>query len=379
VPAAEIAAAADHLAVRPVFTAHPTEAARRSILAKLRAVADELDARRAGPPVRADAREKARADERLAEIVDALWQTDELRLTRPDPRDEARNAVYYLADLTQEAAPEVLTDLGTILAELGAPLPAQARPLSFGTWIGGDRDGNPYVTPVVTRDVLLLQHEHGIAAVERVVRDLIEELSQSRRLRPVSLDLAVSLATDLDALGTDVPERFRRTNAEEVYRLKLRCMLAKLSNTRRGWPRAPRTSPAATTAAPRAGGRPGADADLAAAQRRRAAAAGGVAEAIRVISAFGLHLATMDVREHADAHHAVLAELYARVGEAADYPDLAGPRGRAAGARARPAAAAAGAGTRLSASAQKTFDVFTTIRACRTGSARRPSSRTSSR
>ena len=90
-----------------MFTAHPTEAARRSILAKLRAVADELDAEASrAAHVRAGRRaSRPGPTTRLAELVDTLWQTDELRLTRPDPRDEARNAVYYLADLAPEAAP----------------------------------------------------------------------------------------------------------------------------------------------------------------------------------------------------------------------------------------------------------------------------------
>jgi phosphoenolpyruvate carboxylase len=196
-----------------------------------------------------------------------------------------------------------------------------------------------------------------------VVRDLIDELSQSRRLRPVSLDLAVSLATDLDALGPDVPERFRRTNAEEVYRLKLRCILAKLTNTRR---RLANDTPHQPGRDYRGTAQLVADLELMRISLLRNGgalpAAGRVAQAIRVTSAFGLHLATMDIREHAEAHHAVLAELYARVGEAEDYPALTGP------ARAdllvheldqrRPLR---GAGTRLSAAAQKTFDVFTTI------------------
>ena len=140
--------------------------------------------------------------------------------------------MYYLTELATESAPRVLADLATVLGELGVDVPVAATPLQFGTWIGGDRDGNPFVTPAVTRDVLLIQHEHGIRTAEEIVRGLIDELSLSRRVRPVSLDLAVSLAHDLDALGADVPERFRRVNAEEVYRLKLRCILAKLANTR---------------------------------------------------------------------------------------------------------------------------------------------------
>jgi phosphoenolpyruvate carboxylase len=363
VAVAEVAAAADHLSVRPVFTAHPTEAARRSILAKLRAVADELDAeatRRTnyGP----DARETARSEHRLAELLDSLWQTDELRLTRPDPRDEARNAVYYLTDLAAESAPRVLADLATILAELGVTVPTTARPLTFGTWIGGDRDGNPYVTAAVTRDVLLIQHEHGIRTVEDAVQELIGELSASRRLRPVSLDLAVSLAKDLDTLGPDVPERFRRVNTEEVYRLKLRCVLAKLANTR--------TRLAADT--PHRSGHDyhGASELLAELELMRSSllrnagalpATGRLADAIRTVAAFGLSLATMDVREHADAHHAVLTELYARVGED-DYTDLSrGPRTELLVRELNSRRPLMGSGAKLSTAHQKTFDVFTTI------------------
>ncbi len=363
VPVSEIATAVDHLGIRPVFTAHPTEAARRSILSKLRAIADELDAQAGreatdGP----DARERARSEHRLAELVDTMWQTDELRLTRPDPRDEARNAVYYLTDLATDSAPRVLADLATVLGELGVDVPFTATPLSFGTWIGGDRDGNPYVTPVVTRDVLLIQHEHGIRTAEETVRGLIDELSLSRRVRPVSLDLAVSLARDLDTLGADVPERFRRVNAEEVYRLKLRCVLAKLANTR---------SRLAADASHRpghdyhGGGELVADLDLMRTSLLRngggLSAGGRIADAIRTIAAFGLRLATMDVREHADAHHAVLTELYARVGED-DYADLSREaRSELLVRELNSRRPLRGAGMRLTDTNQKTFDVFTTI------------------
>jgi phosphoenolpyruvate carboxylase len=357
VPRDEIAAAARRLAVRPVFTAHPTEAARRSILSKLRAVADELDAEAAAAGARAF------HDRRLAEILDLLWQTDELRADRPDPTDEARNAVYYLRDLYADAAPRVLDDLADTLRGLGVETPPTARPLTFGTWIGGDRDGNPYVTPAVTRNVLIMQHEYGLQATEAAMDALINDLSVSRRLRPVSLDLSASLAKDLDALPA-LDQRFRRTNAEEPYRLKARCVKAKLANTR----------------ARLAGGSahvPGRDylgpADLIAdLELMRASlarnsgqliASGRLATVIRTVSAFGLHLATMDVREHAEAHHAVLAQLYARVGEVPDY--LALTRARRTELLARELAGRrplSRMDTELSDAARRTFGVFETIR-----------------
>jgi phosphoenolpyruvate carboxylase len=361
-PPTEIAAAVARLAIRPVFTAHPTEAARRSILAKLRAIADELDglaARTAlsGP----DPHDAARVDARIAELIDMLWQTDELRVTRPDPRDEARNAVFYLTDLAADAAPRVLDEFATTLRGIGVELPPTARPLSFGTWIGGDRDGNPYVTAAVTRDVLLMQHEYGIRAAEAVVADLITEVSVSRRLRPVSLDLAVSLAKDLDALGSAVDERFRRVNAEEVYRLKARCVLAKLANTR-------------SRLASGSSHVPGRDyrgtddlvADLELMRHSLArnhgelAATGALARAVRVISAFGLHLATMDIREHAEAHHGVLTEMYRLVGAA--YPSVRSVRTALLVEELAGRRLLSGPATVLSAGARKTFDVFGAIR-----------------
>jgi phosphoenolpyruvate carboxylase len=357
----EVAAAASRLAVRPVFTAHPTEAARRSILSKQRAIADELDAQ-AAATARYGAPEPG-GEHRLAELLDLLWQTDELRLVRPDPTDEARNAVYYLRDLHAGAAGQVLDELAGTLRRLGAPVPPTARPLTFGSWIGGDRDGNPHVTPEVTRDVLLIQHEHGIGATEAAVDTLIAALSVSRRLRGVSPELSASLARDLAALP-EIDERVRRVNAEEPYRLKLRAVRAKLANTR--------ARLAAGTAH-----LPGRDyhgsaelvGDLELIRRSLAAhggeliAAGTLTTTIRTVAALGLHLATLDIREHADAHHDVLAQWYAQVGEVGDYLELSREQrtkllveelaGR------RPLARPDGA---LTEAARRTSEVFTTIR-----------------
>jgi len=364
VAAGEVGTIAGRLAVRPVFTAHPTEAARRSILTKLRAVADELDAEAAATAIDAwhDPVRATRTDRRLAELLDVLWQTDELRLERPEPTDEARNAVYYLADLASDAAPQVLDDLAETLRDLGVQLPPTARPLTFGSWIGGDRDGNPYVTPAVTRDVLLIQHEYGLRHAEKVVDSLIDDLSISKRLRGVSLDLAASLATDLDALP-ELPARYRRVNTEESYRLKLRCIRLKLGNTRRrladGTPHVPGRDYLDT-------GGLITDLELIRASLARnggqLAATGRLASAIRTLSAFGLQLATLDVREHANAHHAVLAQLYRRVGEV-DYAALDRP-GRIELLRNELASRRplSGMDTPLSETARRTFDVFAAIR-----------------
>jgi phosphoenolpyruvate carboxylase len=364
IPADQIAAAADRLEVRPVFTAHPTEAARRSILIKLRNIADLLDAETAERAVLGAADVDA-VNSRLAEIIDLLWQTDELRVEKPEPTDEARNAIYYLTDLYRDAAARVLTDLNATLTDLGgSPRPGSA-PLKFGTWIGGDRDGNPFVTPEVTQQVLLMQHEHGIAAAEGAVAALINELSVSQTVRPASQELLDSVAKDLERLTAVIPARYRRIHAEEPYRLKARAIEAKLANTR-------------TRHAEGLPHRPGFDyadgrelqADLQvmrdslARQRGQLAAKGVLDRVIRTVAAFGLQLATMDVREHSEAHHAVLAELYDATGELdKPYAELDAAERDALLAKElsgqRPLAPANVALTDLN---RKTFNVFHAIR-----------------
>src|SRR5206468_6083381 len=138
---------------------------------------------------------------------DLIWQTDELRIARPDPMDEARNAMYYLDELFRSAVPEVLGDLKDELARLGIDVDPATPILSFGTWIGGDRDGNPNVTPSATADVLQLQAGHALRLLTELVGRLLNDLSTSERIVPVSGELRRSLARDLEALP-DVESRF---------------------------------------------------------------------------------------------------------------------------------------------------------------------------
>ncbi|WP_435056637.1 phosphoenolpyruvate carboxylase [Streptomyces noursei] len=300
-------ATARNLGVRPVFTAHPTEAARRSVLTKLRKIAELLD--------RTDAADRRRVDLRLAENVDLIWQTDELRVARPEPTDEARNAIYYLDELGRGAVGDVLEDLAAELERAGTELPAGTRPLTFGTWIGGDRDGNPNVTPQVTWDVLLLQHEHGISDALEHVDELRGALSNSIRNCGATDELLASLQQDLDLLP-EISPRYKRLNSEEPYRLKATCIRQKLLNTRDrlagDTPHVPGRDYLGTSELLD---------DLALIQTSLRAHRGGLIadgrleRTLRTLSAFGLQLATMDVREHADAHHHALGQLFDRLGE----------------------------------------------------------------
>ena len=315
---AELDAAIAELDVRPVFTAHPTEASRRSVLTKLRQVSDLLaDATPTGSTAR------ARQDRQLAELIDLIWQTDELRQVRPTPIDEARNLLYYLRQISAETLPALADDLAVELAGFGVALPPESVPLAIGTWIGGDRDGNPNVTAAVTRQVLALDSQLAIDLAIDEIDSLIAALSGSTAIVTVSAALTDSIEEDLRRLpGLD--PRVKEINSAEPYRLKLTCMKAKLLNT-------------GSRVRNRTAHQPGRDyatrteilddlrviADSLTRNGGGLAVDGVLATVRRSVAATGLHGATMDIREHAEAHHHVLAQLIDRLGEQASrYADL---------------------------------------------------------
>ena len=287
------------LQVRPVFTAHPTEAARRSILGKLAEISTLLDLPKS-----------ITQDERLAETVDLLWQTDELRLDRPEPLDEAMNALYYLDDLAKHTVPEVLNDFARELKRLNIELPVTARPLTFGTWIGGDRDGNPNITPQVTEDAVVLQVGHAIRTTIAAMDRLRQMLSVSTRIAGATPELSASVAEDLKHIPEFEP-RFLRLNVQEPYRLKATAIVHRLAFTRNrhavGGPHVPGRDYANTEELL---------ADLilmrdSLFQHRGELIATGLLErTIRTVAAFGLTHATLDIREHSDAHHNVLKNFF---------------------------------------------------------------------
>ena len=308
----ELAETLEHVGVRPVFTAHPTEVARRSTLDKLRTVAALLQ-EPDGP----------RRTRRLEEAVELLWRTDEIRSGAPEPLDEARNVVYYLEGLNTAAVPDVVEELRDQLREHGVDLPTSARPLRFGSWVGGDRDGNPNVTPAVTREVLQLMAVHGIRLLRTKVDRLRRDLSVSERIDRVSDDIDARLDQLLPGLP-EVEPRYRRLNAEEPYRLLLTCIHVRLGLT---YERISRSRPHVDGRDYRD------DAELlddlrllhrSVREHQGEILAGGDLERlIRTVTACALTLASLDVREHASRHHDAVGRLLDRTGELdTPYGDL---------------------------------------------------------
>jgi phosphoenolpyruvate carboxylase len=286
----------NELNVRPVFTAHPTEAARRSVLNKLGRVAKLLD----------QPNSQAQQDQ-LAETIDVLWQTDELRVGRPEPLDEAMNALYYLDDLFKLTIPEVLSDFKNEIARLGVDIPVDARPISFGSWIGGDRDGNPNITASITKSAMVLQVGHAIRVTIAAMDELRQMLSVSTRITGVSQALLESVEVDLKNIP-EFEERFKRLNVQEPYRLKATAIVHRLAFTRNRHAAGTEhvahrdynnTSELLSDLALMR--------DSLLANRGERMATGLLERTMRTISVFGLTHATLDVREHSDAHHHVLA------------------------------------------------------------------------
>ena len=289
----------ENFSVRPVFTAHPTEAARRSVLSKMTTIAKLLE--------QPDSQIKI---ERLAEAVDLLWQTDELRLGRPEPLDEAVNSIYYLDELLLETVPEVLAEFVNEVKKIGVDLSLSARPLRFGTWIGGDRDGNPNITAEVTKAAILLQNAHFTRTMFQHLDELRQALSISTKLAGVSKDLEKSVAQDLEKLP-EIEARYRRINVEEPYRLKATAIRHKLALTQArhvaGLPHFPGRDYQNTAELLQ-------DFEIMRssleANNGSLIANGLIDRIMRSINAFGLTHATMDVREHSETHHKVLNQLF---------------------------------------------------------------------
>lgn len=312
----------DELMIEPVFTAHPTEAKRRTILAKLRRMAftlHELDFHSLTPE------EVAEAHEALREEIVSLWQSDETRLRQPTVMDEVRNGLYFFDEVLFDLVPILYRRLEAALAENYPGYPFRIPCfLRFGSWIGGDRDGNPFVTPAVTEEALREHKALALLLYQRGLDRMHGHLSTSARYG-ISPELQASIEADA-ALFPDEAEKVAARYPMQPYRHKLSFIYRKLGATAEA-----NCRPWRADHLPRPGTYRDATeflADLRLIQeslrqhRGERLAAGRLGTIIRQAEVFGFHLATLDIRQHVERHTRAVAEIFARYGLAADYVAL---------------------------------------------------------
>src|SRR6202046_3325215 len=217
------------ISIIPVFTAHPTEVARRVVMFKRRRSADLLEQLDRIPL--SDEQLELFEESLTAEIA-ALWETDEVRTRRPTVRDEVKMGLDYYDASIYATLPGLYTEVAAAFdAEYGIRLSLAEMPvlLSFGSWIGGDRDGNPYVTPQVTREALQMGREHLLPHYQQQLGLILDLLTSSAQQAPISGALEQRLEGYLQALNTTGLQAFGERYEFESYRRFLSCIRVRLA------------------------------------------------------------------------------------------------------------------------------------------------------
>ncbi len=334
----EIAGRMAGLRISPVLTAHPTEARRRTVLVSLRRAYDLLD--RLDDPRLTPADDTA-IRRRLREEITLLWRTADLRQARPTALDEVRSAMvffdatlftatpelYRAADGALDLAGRVGGNPGTGAAPSTGPAADQGRTgtrppaspafLAWGSWIGGDRDGHPYVTAETTSAAFRIQADHLFHGYEAVASRLMTTLAaRPRPGTPVAPALARRLARDED----DLPESMREMAARfphEPYRRRLGAIAERLKRTRAYLAEQPGPQGGRYTSPEELLGELAELREALVADGLERLAFGALQDFRWQVETFGFHLASLEVRQHAAAHRAARAALEAMP------PDLA--------------------------------------------------------
>ncbi len=303
--------------VVPVFTAHPTEIARSSVLMKRRRMGEFLE-RLDRIPVPDE--ELTALEEALTAEITALWQTDEVRSRRPAVADEVRMGLDYYDVSIFETLPGLYEEVAAALkSEYGLELELSELPLllRFGSWIGGDRDGNPFVTPEVTRQAILAARARLLNHYDERLQQTIDLLTTSAQQLPVSDELRARLKDFQAELHLSADAAFGATFEFEMYRRYLVCVRARLRQTAGKTvddPQMPESSLAGL--APYCSAADLLE-DLKVVRRSLAANKGlRLAETLidpllLMVRTFGLHLHTLDIRQHAKVHRKALEEASA--------------------------------------------------------------------
>lgn len=292
------------LEFRPVLTAHPTEARRRSVSRAIRRISDllaERDALAAGGTSRAE------NDRRILEEIDTLWRTSPLRAQKPTVLDEVRTVMNIFDTTLFDTFPTVYRRLDDWLSGEGAGRrePAVRPFVRLGSWIGGDRDGNPNVTAEVTRAAAALASEHVLTALEDSARKISAKLTLDDTGTPASAELTALWHRQRD-LSEDAATKAAAEVRHQPHRRALRMVAERLAATRRRDADLSYSGPEEVLA------------DLDVVQRSLEAAGatrvafGDLQKLIWQVQTFGFHLAELEVRQHSQVHAAALADVEAK-------------------------------------------------------------------
>jgi phosphoenolpyruvate carboxylase len=321
----------DQLSIELVFTAHPTEATRRSLITKSRQVDELLEAY--DHKAHMTPGQYAGWLRELESTVTLLWRTDAVRHVRLQPVDEIKMGIYYLDEILYNAVPELYAELEHLL-NICYPHDQLVVPpfLRFGSWIGGDQDGNPNVSPGTLLEALHLQSTHVLEHYRTSLEALAQECTQSIQYCSITTALKESLEHDA-ACMPDFDRELGPQTAQEPYRRKLSFMWQRLGATRpqgypvwgTGIPLDTAPPPLLHVGVPLAGTQPGQDiaynsveallADLELVRESLLAdgeldvARGQLSTLIRQVQVFGFHFAGLDVRQHSERHASALSEL----------------------------------------------------------------------
>ncbi|MBV8475323.1 MAG: phosphoenolpyruvate carboxylase, partial [Acidobacteria bacterium] len=305
----DICAVLDKIAVCPVFTAHPTEVARHTVLYKRRRIAVALERLDQVPLAHSEALDQE--TEILAEIT-ALWQTDEVRLKKPTVSNEIYMGLDFFPMVLFDTVPRLYEELDESLADIyGLPHCRRRLPklLSFGSWIGGDRDGNPYVLAGNTEEALRMARQHIIDHYLDQIDTLAGHLSVSLRRVPVSLALTDRLRHYQAKLGQQY-SRWKLVSEAESYRCFLDYVSARLRYSREN-----ASQVHAYREAPELEQDLGLVRDSLAENGGHRLAERWLDPLLTKVSTFGLHLHTLDIRQHATVHAHALDELGSALAE----------------------------------------------------------------
>lgn len=295
------AALLSQLEFRPVMTAHPTEARRRAVVTAIRTVSRLLERH---DDSRLGASEQAETRRHILEAVDVLWRTAQVRTSRPEPLDEVRTALTAFDTVLFRVVPQVYRRADSLLTgdDAGTVPPQVPAFIRFGSWIGGDRDGNPNVTSTVTRQAMAVQADHVLAALETACSELGRSLTLEADGTPPSGELSRLLA-DARSAHPELVADLDARSPNEPHRVVLLYAAARVAATRT------RNADLAYSSA--------ADllADLHLIQDSLAQAGaprqayGDLQTLIWQVESFGFHLADLEIRQHSAVHRAALEEI----------------------------------------------------------------------